>query len=139
MGASREDARIRRAGSIVGLVALVLLSATVMVGCGSSTSPAEAEAASVAEQRFLKQWRSAVAAGSARCSGKDHLARCYRAVVIPLQGEAMVEFSDSIESFLDGGVGSECAEALEDAQSAMSSVPSFAGEASAVCSAESGQ
>jgi hypothetical protein len=50
----------------------------------------------------------------------------------------MVEFSKSIEALLDGGVGPECADALEATLSTMD-VPAFPGEATAACRAESRQ
>jgi hypothetical protein len=122
---------------------LLLLFATAIAGCGSSrsTSPAEAHAIAVAESHFLAQSRLAEEAATDRCSTKDGRAgkECHAAVAGPRQGNAMLEFSKSIEAFLNGGVGPECAHVLDETLSTMTSVSAFPGEATATCHAESQQ
>ena len=134
--------RFGHLGRTACLIALSLLfSATAMDGCGSSsTSPTEAHTITVAEQSFLAKWREAEEAG-VKCSQKNDLAgtRCYEEIVVPRQGRAMFEFSESIKALLDAGVGRECADALKDTLSAMNSVPSFPGSGAASCRAESHQ
>jgi hypothetical protein len=133
--------RFRRLKSVACFILLALLM-TAGAGCGSSTSTsaADARAIAVAEGRFLDQWGHAEEAATGQCSGKDGRAsaRCHAAVVAPRQGNAMLEFSEAIEALLNGGVGPECADALEETLTTMD-VPAFPGEATAICRAESRQ
>lgn len=118
---------------------VLLISVGILSGCGSSTSSREATAVTVAEARFLKQWGDADQVASRRCSGKrgSKGAACIEDVGIPRQARAMARFDKAVEALLDSGVGPECAEALEDALAASNSIPSFPGETSAICRAES--
>ena len=52
-------------------LALLLVAALILVGCGSTatTSPAEAKAVAAAEGRFLNEWGHAYKLGLARCKG----------------------------------------------------------------------
>jgi hypothetical protein len=122
-------------------LALLLVAAFILVGCGSTatTSPAEARAVAVAETRFLNEWGHGYHLGLARCRGLKEEAglECLHRVESPPQGKAMVRFSGSIEDILDEGVGPECAASLEDANASMPSVPYFAGSTRTTCRAES--
>lgn len=128
----------------VGLSCLVLLvalfSLTTMVSCGTSeTSPPEARSAVAAEDGFVSRWGQAERAAMAKCLGieGEEGAKCLQSVALPRQERAGVRFLDAIEELLDGGVGPKCADALEESRSSITSVPSFPGEAGAICRAES--
>jgi hypothetical protein len=120
---------------------LLTFSATLAIGCGSSssTSSAEAKSVSVAEQRFFMVLRQANRVAGTRCSRKsDQVAlRCYQRIVESPTAKAEATFSESIEKLLKGGVGSKCADQLEEALSTMNSVPAFPGGTSSICRAES--
>lgn len=124
------------------LVTLVLmLSVTAIPGCGSSatTSPADAKAVAVAEHEFFVANRRANIAARAQCSKESRQAgeSCFQKVVEPLEAKPRAGFVTSVEGLLEGGVGPECAEALEEALSTISSVPLFPGGTASICRSES--
>lgn len=127
---------------VAWLVTLVLLlSATAIAGCGSSatTSPADAKAVAVAEHEFFVANRRANIAAKAQCSKESRQAgeSCFHKVVEPLEAKPRAGFVTSVEGLLEGGVGPECAEALEEALSTISSVPLFPGGTASICRSES--
>ena len=122
-------------------VALLAVTALILVGCGSTatTSPAEAKAVAAAEGRFLKEWGHAYKLGVARCDGLSVKAgrQCLLRVEDPLQRAAIVRFGKASETLLEGSLGPECDASLKDARSSMTSVPSFAGSTAFICREES--
>ena len=122
-------------------VALLAVTALILVGCGSTatTSPAEAKAVAAAEGGFLKEWGHAYKLGVARCDGLSVKAgrQCLLRVEDPLQRAAIVRFGKASETLLEGSLGPECDASLKDARSSMTSVPSFAGSTAFICREES--
>jgi hypothetical protein len=120
----------------------LLLSATATAGCGSSatTSPADAKAVAVAEHEFFVANRRANIAARAQCSKESGQAgeSCFQKVVESLEAKPRAEFVTFVEGLLEGGVGPECAEALDEALSTISSVPLFPGGTASICRSESG-
>jgi hypothetical protein len=111
-------------------------------GCGSSasTSPQEAHTIAVAEAAFLKEWGTAEKDGMRRCdpiAGRVARQRCFQHVAGPGQIHAASRFVAEMEGSLEQGLGSKCAESVEDAIASIPSVPSFAGETTAACRADS--
>jgi hypothetical protein len=105
------------------------------------TDATEAHKVAVAERKFLNEWGKAAAVVRSQCSGMQGKpgARCSQRILKSRQGRALLKFSESIDVILDGGVGTKCAEELEDTQSLMTEVPYFPGDATEVCRAESQQ
>ena len=127
------------AACIVALV--LLLSATALAGCGSSatTSPAEAKVIAVAEQKLGVGIRRAVIEAKFQCSKKSGQAEesCFQRLVWQGEGKPTTAFMATVEGLLEGGVGPECAESLEEALSTINSVPLFPGGTASICQAES--
>jgi hypothetical protein len=111
-------------------------------GCGSSasTSPQEAHAIAVAEAAFLKEWRNAEKNGAKRCAsidGRVARQRCLVRFAEPGKFRAAKRFQAELEGSLEKALGSQCAEAVEEAIHTIPSVPSFAGTTTAACRADS--
>lgn len=119
---------------------VVLLFATALAGCGSSatTSPAEAEAIAVAEHEFGVANRRGVVAAKAQCWKKSGQAEesCYQKRVALREERHRKAFRAIIEEVLEGGVGPECAEALEETLSTVGP-DLFLGGTASLCQAES--
>jgi hypothetical protein len=126
-------------GAYFAVLALIFFASA---GCGSSaaTSPGEAKAISSAEQKFLAEYRHANVVAAAQCADKDGqktYERCHLNAVEPQEAEAISRFSESIQVFLESGVGLECSDQLKEALSTMNSVPAFPGGTASVCLSES--
>jgi hypothetical protein len=127
-----------RAWHLAALLACVI----AVGGCGSSasTSPQEARAVAVSEARFLKEWRAAAQSGARRCAPidrRDARRRCLQRFEEPGKFRAAKRFQAGLEGFLEEGLGSKCAESVEEAIATIPSVPSFAGLTAAACRADS--
>ena len=63
----------------MSLPLVTLLCFAAISGCGSSTSPSEADSAAGAEDGFVKQWGQAERTALAKCSGMegDSGAKCF--------------------------------------------------------------
>jgi hypothetical protein len=122
---------------------LLLACVAMVAGCGGSsesTSRADVKAVAVAERELGNAWRRANVLGKKRCLSKkseQSASRCFRKVVPPRERAAQAEFSVAIEKVLAGGVGSDCADALEEAMAESQTIPLFPGDATAACRAES--
>lgn len=131
-------ARIRA----VVLLTILLACLIVVGGCGSSasTSPQEARAIGVAEAAFLKEWRNAEKNGAKHCAAIDGRVvrrRCLQRFEEPGKFRAAKRFQAELEGFLEKGLGSKCAESVEEAIHTIPSVPSFAGMTTHACRADS--
>ena len=123
------------------LMLVLLLSATALVGCGSSatTSPAEAKMVAVVEHKFGMRIRRAVTSARAQCSEKSGRVEesCFQKLVFQGEGKPTVAFEAAIEELLDSGVGPDCTEVLEEALATINSVPLFPGGTASICLSES--
>jgi hypothetical protein len=133
-----NQAVLSRACLLAAVVAFVI----AVTGCGSSasTSPEEARAIAITEEAFLKEWVTAAKDGDRRCGSVDARVarqRCLQRVAEPGQLRALKRFKAELERFIEGGLGAECAESVEDAIGSIPSVPSFAGQTTAACRADS--
>jgi hypothetical protein len=126
---------------LLSTAVLLLVTATLAIGCGSdaSTTSADVRAVAAAESRFLKESRLALDRGSTSCAGETTKAvpRCLARVEEPLNIRAFKRFSRAIEGILEDGVGPKCAAALEETRSTISSVSSFVGATTHACRMES--
>jgi hypothetical protein len=120
----------------------VLMAACTIAGCGGSspqTSPADAAAVARAEQAFLGAWGEATAKSKERCETKAirNPERCFSVAFRSGSKSAVAQFADAIEAVMADGVGGKCTAALEEALSEPIQIPSFPGDATAACRAES--
>jgi hypothetical protein len=124
--------------------AVLLVCCAIAAGCGgssASTSGADAAAVAAAEHGFLRAWNGAETKAKEQCqpaAGKSFY-RCYNPAVRPGQRAAVASFTDALEKVMAGGVGSKCAEAVEEAIAEPEALPNFPGDATAGCRAESRQ
>jgi hypothetical protein len=127
---------------VAGAVAVLMMVFSIVAGCGgssASTSRADAVAVARAEHVFLKAWADATAESKGRCetAATRSPERCFSLAFRPGARSAVAHFTNAIEGVLADGVGSKCATALEEALAEPGQIPSFPGDATAACRAES--
>jgi hypothetical protein len=115
-----------------------------MAGCGSSasTSHEEAREVAVAEQEFLTAWGQANGDAKDRCEAKTSsdaaFTHCFAATAMPAERRAVARYTQTFEKVLAAGVGSECAEALEESVAESVGLAAFGGgDATRICRTES--
>ncbi len=96
----------------------------------------------VAERQFLTAWGQANGNARERCEAKTSsdaaFTQCFAVTVAPGDRAAIARYKAAFEKVLDAGVGSECAEALEESLVEPFGLAEFnGGEATSLCRAES--
>lgn len=136
-----STARRVQISAVCGVTLVLVFSATAIVGCGSSatTSPADAKAIAVAEHEFGIAIHRAVIDAKNQCSKQSGQTGevCFQRLVARGEAKPTMTFEATVKGLLESGVGPECAEALEEALSTISSVPLFPGGTASICQAES--
>jgi hypothetical protein len=128
--------------SVASATVILMVACSIAAGCGGSsatTSPSDAVAVARAERAFVKAWGEATSKSKNRCEAKNvrDPERCFSLAFRPESRSAVAHFTNAIEEVMANGVGGECAAALEEALVEPSQIPSFPGDATVACRAES--